>query len=137
MFCEISRGEAAPTCDPAPELCVCVSHIHRSLMVVVQVDLVGVTVVEEPPEGELEEAVEGLAVVQLAVRLVGVGTGVPQLVGVYGVEVGGVRGVVYPGYVGRRLPPQTLLEVDALEEGMVFDFVGVLAQPGLLAGAQL
>lgn len=115
------------------------SDVHRALAVVVQVDLVRVAVVEETSEGELEEAVERLPVVQqLAVGLVRVGAArVAQLVGVDRVEVGRVRRVFDAGYVGRHLAAEALLEVDALEERMALQLVRVLPQAGLLAGAQL
>lgn len=115
-------------------------HVHRPLVVVVvQVDLVRVAVVEEPPERELEEAVERLAVVQqLTVRLVGVGAArVAQLVGVHRVEVGRVGGVVDPRDVRRHLPPQPLFEVDAVQERVVLHLVGIFAEPRVLPGAQL
>lgn len=100
-------------------------------------------VVEEAAEGELVEGVfrvpavaepagEGVVVVVLVVAVVA-----PQLIGVHGVEVGGVRGVGDGGDVRRHLLPRVAGEVGGSEESVSFDFVGaVLTQSVLGASAQ-
>lgn len=82
---------------------------------------------------------EGFAVVQqLTVRFVGIRAGrVPELVGVDRIEVGCVSWVFDFRYVWRALPAEALVEVDTHQERVVFHFVGVLAESGLLARAQL
>lgn len=95
-------------------------------------------VVEETPERELEEAVEGLAVVQQFVRLVRLRRlRVAQLLGIDGVEVARVRRILDARYVRRDLPTEALLEVDAREERVALDLVRVLAEATIRADAEL
>lgn len=99
-------------------------------------------VVEEAAESELVEGVFGVfAVAEPAVE--GIAEGVlalaaPQLIGVHGVKVGGVRGMSDGGDVRRALLPQVTGEVDGPEERVSLDFVcAVLAQTVLWPAAQL
>lgn len=107
------------------------SHVDGAalVLVVVQVDLIEggqAAVIKEPPEGELEEAVEELRIVEELVRRARVQRGgVAQLVRVDGIEIRGVRGVFDTGLVGGRLAPQALLEVNVFEERVRFHFTGV------------
>lgn len=119
------------------------SYVNRTLIVVIvqaySTRIRGTTtIVKEASKSEFEESVKRFTVVQELVGFVGIrGLGVSQLVGIDGVEVAGVRGILYPRYVRSHLPTQSLLEVDVGEKRVALHFVRVLTQPTIRAHAQL
>jgi hypothetical protein len=118
------------------------SYINRPLIIiVVQADSTRIggpsAIIKKPSKGELEEAVEGLAVVEQLVRFIRVrGFRVPQLVGINGIKITCVRWVLDTRYVRRHLPAQPFLEIDAGKKRMGLDLVGILAQSPVCPNAQ-
>lgn len=115
------------------------SHVDGAgLVVVVAIEgnFVVHFVVEEAPEGELEEAVmERLAVDELAEWVFRVAGAVAKLLRVDGIEVRRVRWVNDLRFERRLLGSDLLRPVD-LEERMVLDLLHVLPDALILAAAQ-
>ena len=102
----------------------------------VYVLLVEVVIIKEPAERKLKESVVRLARVHKVIAAPRI-LRVVHLVRIHRVKVARVRRVLNLRHVRRLLGAQVLAKVNALEEWVRLDFVGILAQATVSATAEL